>query len=88
MQGEHRVTLVDAIKLIGQFKGEVLVHTQLHPGHEGTWIRAVKSDLMAQLKYSAEMEMAEDNTYRTRITLDVVREWDRKHTYNAGKLSI
>ena len=78
MQGEHRVSLVEAIKLMRQFKGEVFVLTQLHPEHEGAWIRAVKSDLLAQLKYSAEMEMAEDNAYSTRITLDVVKEWDRK----------
>lgn len=78
MQGEHRVTLVEAIKLIKQFKGEVLVLTQLHPGHEGAWIRAVKSDLLSQLKYSAEMEMVEDNAHSTRIALDVVKEWDRK----------
>ena len=68
---EHRVTIENAIKLIKGFKGEIVVFTELYPGHEGTWIRVVKKDLITQLKYSAQSELMETGRNSTRITLDV-----------------
>ena len=71
IQGEHRVNITDAIKLIRGFKGEIVVFTELYRGHEGTWIRVVKSDLITQLKYSAQSELMETGRNSARITLDV-----------------
>ena len=75
IKGEHRVTLEDAIPMIRRFKGEVVVFTELYRGHEGTWIRVVKSDLITQLKYSAQSELMETGRNSTRITLDVKEYW-------------
>ena len=71
IQGEHRVNITDAIKLVRGFKGEILVFTELFRGHEGTWIRVVKKDLIEQLRYSADDEMMETGRNSARITLDV-----------------
>ena len=76
IQGEHRVNIVDAIKLIRGFKGDVVVLAELWRGHEGTWVRVVKKDLIKQLKYSAEEEMMETGSISTRLTLNVPEHWD------------
>ena len=77
IQGEHRVTLEAAIPMIRRFKGEVVVFTELYRGHEGTWVRVVKKDLIEQLRYSAEDEMRETGSNSTRLTLDVKSYWWR-----------
>ena len=84
IQGEHRVTIEDAIKLIRGFKGEIVVFTELYPGHEGTWVRVVKKDLITQLKYSADNEMMETGRNSTRLTLDVSEHWDGRRMFLKG----